>query len=195
MNLQENIQRILREEVNELNANTDNKVILQLNKHIDTNINDIKSKLPEQKINIIDTNEIINGMSQYLKSNISATLMSIKSGKGGDTFVYNVYHKLLDLIEVQLKNIGWAKKKSIWAFAPSKEELKKTLDQSEEFYDYIQMFEELVDFPFFIGWMDETDSYKTKLWLFDDQINKWLKTNKQTVKSQIITKMLNFIYT
>ena len=57
------------------------------------------------------------------------------------------------------------------------------------------MFEELVDFPFFIGWMDETDSYKTKLWLFDDQINKWLKTNKQTVKSQIITKMLNFIYT
>jgi len=194
MNLKENIKKILKEETKVLNTNTDAKVVAELNKHVTNELANVKSKLPKPKLNIIDPNIIINGVVQYFKSTIPSTLLTIKLGKGGDTFVYNTFNKLLGLIESELNNIGWVKKKTIQTFAPSKDELKKMLEESDEFDDYLQMFNDLVDFPFVIGWMDEVGPYKDNIWKFDNQKNEWLKKNKRMVKNLIIDKILNFIY-
>jgi hypothetical protein len=199
MNLQETIGRVLREEINAIG---DAKVIDELNKHIVDEINDVKSKLPKPTldIKIIDTNAIINGTAIYLKSTVPTTLRAMKSGKGGDVFVQDILTKLLTLVESELKKgfpdnlIGWGKKKSIRLLSPSKEELKKTLEESSEFDNYFQMFVDLVDFPFVISMMDEVQPYLTNINNFDDQKNEWLKKNRKIIKNLIIDKILNFIY-
>ena len=172
MNLQENIRKVLREEINTLG---DTKVIAELNKHIVDEINDVKSKLPKPTldIKIIYTNAVINDAAIYLKSTVPSTLQAMKSGKGGDVFVQNTLNKLLTLVESELKKVGWIKKKSIQVLSPSKEELKKTLEKSGEFDNYFQMFVGLVDFPFVIGLMDEVQPYLNKVYAFDDQKNEW----------------------
>jgi hypothetical protein len=199
MNLQETIRRVLREEINALG---DAKVIEKINNHIVDEINEFKSKLPKSTIDIkiIDTTAVINNATVYLKSKIPTALQDMKSGKGGGVFVHDILTKLLTLVESELKKgfpdnlIGWGKKKSIQLLSPSKEKLKKILEESDEFDNYFQMFVDLVDFPFVIGMMDEVQPYLNKINAFDNQKNEYLKNNYKAIKYGIINKVINFIY-
>ena len=199
MNLQETIRKVLREESGALG---DAKVIEKINNHIVDEINEFKSKLPKSTIDIkiIDTTAVINNATVYLKSKIPTTLQDMKSGKGGGVFVHDILTKLLTLVESELKKgfpdnlIGWGKKKSIRLLSPSKEKLKKILEESDEFDNYFQMFVDLVDFPFVIGMMDEVKPYLNKINAFDNQKNEYLKNNYKAIKDGIINKVINFIY-
>jgi len=198
MNLHEQTYRIkqMMRVVNEetKSVNTDAKVIAQLNKWIDEHIAKAKSKLPTLKINVIDPNIIIDKVGTYLKSTIPTTLQNIKLGKGGDTFVYNVYTHIIPMIDSEINEIGWMKKKTIQALAPSKEELKKMLEQSEAFDDYLEMFNDTVDFSFGIGWMNEVKPYENNILKFTKQKDAWLDKNKLIIKNIIINKILKFVY-
>jgi len=176
----------------------DGRVLKQIHSSIARELNVIRSSIPPQKIEVVSPGPIITGVEQQLKSMAPATLASITSGKGGDVFATTVFTKLLSLLDSELAKVSWVTKKTLQASvmlsSPTRAGLKKSLEEGEAFDSYYEMFESLVDFTMFIGWMDETDSYKDKLWQFDSQKGNWLQQNRKMVKNAVIEKILNFLY-
>jgi len=192
MNLQEQISRI-KGMMGVINETNNPKVESKLKESIISNLNKLRKKIPPQKVEIINTSEIIDNMQSYLIEQIPKVLEEIKKGQGGVQFTYLVYREIIKNLNEQLKKIGTVKKFAIRQLAPTEKEyieMVKNLDIDV----YIQTFANLIDFGFSIGWMDEMQPNIDNLNKFSKQSNEWVYKNAKLIKNEIIKIISDFLY-
>ena len=176
--------------------NSDNKVINELKKRINSKIEKFTS---ENKTNldksskILDAYSIINQFKSYLINQAPTLLQQMKTGKGGDVFVNNAYSELYKIIQNTLNDLGWAKRQLIKTMSPKKDILLKQM-KSKDITNYIQTFKEILDAAFQIGWMDETKSYNNNLDKWSNSLYSWVDTNQNKIKENFVNLIVNSVY-
>ena len=180
------------------NTSSDNKVINQIKKSINDDINrfvaDNKVNL-DKSSKILQPNEIINEFKNFLISQAPFALQGIKTGKGGDAFAETAYKKLYSIMQSNLNDIGWAKKQLIKTMAPNKDTLLKQMKR-KDVSKYFMAFKGLIDFAFEIGWMDEVKPYfdNNNLFKWSDGTTEWVDKRQEIIKDNFINLIVNTIY-
>ena len=180
------------------NTSSDNKVINQIKKSINDDINrfvaDNKVNL-DKSSKILQPNEIINEFKNFLISQAPFALQGIKTGKGGDAFAETAYKKLYSIMQSNLNDIGWAKKQLIKTMAPNKDTLLKQMKR-KDVSKYFMTFKGLIDFAFEIGWMDEVKPYfdNNNLFKWSDGTTEWVDKRQEIIKDNFINLIVNTIY-
>ena len=178
------------------NANLDNKLINNMKKATNENIDDFVAKnkaILQKSSNILDTNLIISQFRNYLIGQMPSLLQQMKTGKGGDVFATNAYKSLYSIIQSNLNNIGWTKRQLVKTISPSKDELLKQM-RGSDVDEYFRDFKGLLDFSFMIGWMDEAKPYSDNFDKWSDGLYRWVDTHRKRIKENIINLIINTIY-
>ena len=178
------------------NTNSDNKIIDQLKKSINDDINrfvaDNKVYL-DKSSKIIKPTQIINEFKNFLISQVPFALQGIKTGKGGDVFVETAYKRLYSIIQSNLNDVGWAKKQLVKTMAPNKDKLLNQMKRTDV-DEYFWAFKGLIDLAFSIGWMDETEPYEDNLHKWSVAARDWVDNRKKIIKDNFINLIVNSIY-
>ena len=199
--LRESVKKIIITESQYLrllseNANLDNKLINNMKKATNENIDDFVAKnkvILQKSSNILDTNLIISQFRNYLIGQMPSLLQQMKTGKGGDVFATNAYKSLYSIIQSNLNNIGWTKRQLVKTISPSKDELLKQM-RGSDVDEYFRDFKGLLDFSFMIGWMDEAKPYSDNFDKWSDGLYRWVDTHRKRIKENIINLIINTIY-
>jgi hypothetical protein len=185
MNLQEQIHRIL-EMMGKNPAN-------ELERIIKSDFSQIKTKYKSFLDNadkIIDPFFLIDKFQNYLISRIPEVLNQLKSGQGGPKFAYECFLFIKSLIDVEMKKIGSAKKFALKSLGGGKDKIKSEM-MAKDIDEYLQMFSEVINFSFSIGWMDEMKKYEDNLLKWDKECTDWVWKNGKTIKNDIINTIVN----
>jgi hypothetical protein len=154
--------------------------------------NDYKEYLDESK-KIINPYTIIDKFKDYLISRIPDVINQLKTGQGGAKFAYDCYIFIKNLITNEIKDIGMMKKVAIKVSAGNKEDAKKEMTQ-KDVSEYTQIFNNIVDFAFAIGWMDEMKKYEDNVLKWEKENNDWIDKNGHTIRIDIINTIINNLY-
>ena len=188
MNLQEQIHRI--HEMMGVDPS------IQLKKEIEENFVEIKKEYKEyldKSKKVIDPYKIIDKFKEYLISRIPDIIPQLKTGKGGAKFAYDCFIFVKNLVQEEIKNMGFVKRNAVKLLAGNKESLKKEMNE-KDVSDYVSLFSDLIDFSFMIGWMDEMKKYEDNLLMWGEDNNKWVSKNQTTIKTDIINTIVNNLY-
>jgi hypothetical protein len=188
MNLQEQIYRI--HEMMGVDPS------IQIKKEIEDNFIEIKQKYKEyldKSKKIIDPYKIIDKFKEYLISKIPDILPQLKIGKGGEKFAYDCFLFIKNLIQEEIKSMGFIKKNTVKLLAGGKESLRKEMNE-KDISEYIFLFQNLIDFSFMIGWMDETQKYLDNMGVWGKDNYNWVNRNQKIIKTDIINTIVNNLY-
>lgn len=180
------------------NTNSDNKIINELKKSINDDINKFitgnKAYL-DKSSKIIQPIQIINEFKNFLISQTPFVLQGIKTGKGGDVFAETAYKKLYSIVQSNLNNVGWAKKQLVKTMAPNKDKLLNQMKRTDV-DKYFWAFKGLIDLAFNIGWMDELKPYvdNSNLFKWSDGATDWVDNRQKIIKDNFINLIVNSIY-
>jgi hypothetical protein len=178
------------------NTNSDNKIIDELRKAINADINrfvtDNKVHL-DKSSKILNANQIITQFKNYLMSQTPSLLQQMKMGKGGDVFAETAYKGLYSIIQSNLNDVGWAKKQLVKTIAPNKEKLLNQM-MSKDVDNYFETFKRLLDLSFKIGWMDEVQPYSDNLEKWSRELYGWVDNRHKVIKDNFINLIVNSIY-
>ena len=169
---------------------------LHLKKVISRVVDTIKAEnkdLLDQSKKIIDPYKIIDKFKNYLISRVPDAVNQMKTGKGGAMFAYDCYVFLKNTIDEEMKTIGYVKKNAIKLLAGNKETLKKQMNGQDISY-YTYMYKNLLSFGYYIGWMDEIEKYEDNVFKWDKDGYDWMTKNEKNIKTEIINKIINYIY-
>jgi len=169
---------------------------IQLKKEIEENFVEIKKEYKEyldKSKKVIDPYKIIDKFKEYLISRIPDIIPQLKTGKGGAKFAYDCFIFVKNLVQEEIKNMGFVKRNAVKLLAGNKESLKKEMNE-KDVSDYVSLFSDLIDFSFMIGWMDEMKKYEDNLLMWGEDNNKWVSKNQTTIKTDIINIILNNLY-
>jgi arginine utilization protein RocB len=74
-----------------------------------------------------------------------------------------------------------------------KESLIKEMNE-KDINEYIFLFQNLIDFSFMIGWMDETQKYLDNMGVWGKDNHNWVNRNQKIIKTDIINTIVNNLY-
>jgi hypothetical protein len=191
--LESQLERIIYEtiDVNGAKVAAQKEIINTLNEYF----NDIKSAIPKQTNSFISTNEIIDEFKNYMIGRIPFVIQQMETGVGGDKFAYECYQKLLQIIQSKVSNISSVKKFALKAIAPSKQDYLKGIENNKIIIGwYFGKFNELIDFPLMVGWMDYYKNKTDNIFNYSEQAISWIEKNKKGIIGQISNMIVKFIY-
>jgi len=180
------------------NTSSDNKVINELRKSINDDINrfvaDNKVYL-DKSSKILNANQIITQFKNYLISQAPFVLQEIKTGKGGDAFAETAYKKLYSIVQSNLNDVGWVKKRLVKTMVPNKEKLLNQMKR-KDLDKYFWTFKGLIDFAFNVGTMDELKPYRDNdnLYKWSEGAIGWVDNREKIIKDNFINLIVNSIY-
>lgn len=178
-------------DVNSARVAAQKEIINSLNEYF----NEIKAFGPKQVKSFIPVNEIIDQFKNYMIGKIPFILEQMETGVGGNKFAYECYQKLIQIIESNLSNISSIKKFALKALAPSKEDYLKRIEENKTYISYyFNQFNDLVDFPTMVGWMDYYKNKTNNIFNYSEQATSWVQKNKKNILGQISNIVAKFIY-
>ena len=180
------------------NANSDNKIINELEKSINDSINKFVAENKvylDKSSKIIQPTQIINEFKNFLISQLPSVLQGIKTGKGGDVFAETAYKKLYSIVQSNLNDVGWAKKQLVKAMIPKKDKLLNQMKQ-KNIDNYFWTFKGLMDLGFKVGWMNELRPYvnNSNLFKWSEGAIGWVDNREKIIKDNFINLIVNSIY-
>ena len=189
MNLQEQIYRI-QEMMGVDDPSTHLKKSLQ--RDFDKIKIEYKKFLDDSK-KVIDPYKILDNFENYLISRIPDVLEQLKTGEGGAKFAYDCFVYVKNTISDELNNMSSFKKGTIKLLAGKKEILKQEM-LNKDISNYLEIFKNIIDFGFKIGWMEQIKKYENQLWKWEKDNTDWFQKNFKTIKIEIINTILNNLY-
>lgn len=214
MNLQENIQRIhemmgLKEQSQPkiLSKNTKEKRLpinpyakvdtaTQLKKEIEENFVELKKEYKEyldDSKKVIDPYKIIDKFKEYLISKIPEIIPQLKTGKGGAKFAYDCFIFVKNLVQEEIKSMGFIKRNTVKLLAGGKESLRKQMNE-KDIREYISLFMSLVDFYSMIRYVGEMQTYAVEMYNWGKDNINWVRKNQSTIKTDIVNTIVNNLY-
>jgi hypothetical protein len=185
MNLQEQIHRIL-----EMMGESPSDV---LKKSIEKDFSKIKSEYKpflDNANKIIDPYILIDKFKNYLLSRIPEVLTQLKTGKGGAKFAYECFLFIKSIIDLEMKNINSAKKFALRNLGGGKDKIKSEMI-TKDIDNYLQMFSDVINFSFTVGWMDEMKKYEDNLLKWDKECTDWVWKNGKSIKTDVTNTIVN----
>ena len=192
MNLQETIRRVLREMIINESSEKPQEIVK-------TNINQILAKLKSDASRrtkgVINAKAAIDEFGDYLINRIPEILEKSKTGKNGEQFAFECYNKVSEILDNQLKDISDMKRFFIRKLAPSEKDKFIKNSSNPNLYDlYFYFLEQMIDFPYQVGYLPEFDKVSENMAKFSSQITDYIDRNRTKIINNFVNKVANFLY-
>lgn len=185
MELKGIIKKVLREELESVQR--------QLRSTIEEDINSVKTDYKpflDKSKGILNPYPLLDKFKNYLISRIPEVIQQLKTGKGGAKFGYECFIFIKKLVEEEVKNLNSVKKLAIKNLGGGKESIKQKL-MNTDISDYYNIFGNIMDFGFAIGWMNEMEKYEDNILKWSSENIDWVNKNKKYIKIDIVNTIVN----
>ena len=192
MNLKQTIRKILREMIVDESSEKPQEIVK-------TNINQILMKLKSDASRgtkgVINAKSAIDEFGTYLINRIPEILEKSKTGKNGEQFALECYNKVSEILDNQLKDISDMKRFFIRKLAPSEKDKFIKNSSNPNLYDlYFYFLEQMIDFPYQVGYLPEFDKVSENMAKFSSQITNYIDRNRTKIINNFVNKVANFLY-
>ena len=191
MDLKKTIRKVLKEMIIEESSQKPQDIIKA---NIIKILNTLKSDASKQSKGVINAQSAIDKFGNHLISQIPSILEKSKTGRGGEQFAYECYNKISQILDEELNSISGIKKFTLRQFAPKKDEFMKFSLNPNHYDLYFYFFEQLIDFPFQVGYLPEFEKVSDNMASFSSQITNYLDKNRIKIINYFVNKVANFLY-